>query len=157
MTEPEPLGDVPTAELIAGITKQEPAYYYLLAARLLKEGRRDDAVFWYYAGQLRWRYYALANPEKVSGSEASALMGAFHHSLGTPINEYAYGDLEKYRQTIADVIRWDEENPNEYCPKEGVQKERAEVLDGLRQLSQSTIDNADEIRKTRTANGLENR
>lgn len=157
MTEPESHTNVPIPELIAGITKQEPVHYYLLSARLLKEGRPDEAVFWYYAGQLRWRYYALANPEKASGGESSALMGAFHHSLGTPINEYAYGDLEKYRQMLADVIRWDEENPNEFCPKESVQKERAEVLDGLRKLSQSTIDNADQIRETRTKNGLPNR
>ena len=157
VTEPEPLGDVPTADMIAGITKQEPAYYYLLAARLLKEDRKDEAVFWYYAGQLRWRYYALAHQEKVSGSEASSLMGAFHHSLGTPINEYAFGDLPQLRQTIDDVIAWDEENPNEFCPKETVAEERTEVLEGLRQLRQSTIDRAEEIRKTRTENGLENR
>lgn len=157
VTEPEPHANVPTAELIAGITKQEPVHYYLLSARLLKEGRADEAVFWYYAGQLRWRYYALAHPEKASGGESSALMGAFHHSLGTPINEYAFGDLEQLRKTIDDVIRWDEENPNEFCPKESVQKERAEVLEGLRKLSQSTIDTADEIRKTRTKNGLPNR
>lgn len=155
--EPDPLADVPTEQLIAGITKQEPAYYYLLASRLLKEERNDEAVFWYYVGQLRWRYYALGHKDKVSGSEESALMGALNQSIGTVVNRYAFGDLEQLRQTIDQAIAWDESNPNEFCPKDSVAEARAEVLEGLRELRQSTIDQADEIRKTRTENGLENR
>lgn len=155
--EPDPLGDIPTDQLMVDITRREPAMYYLLAARLLKEGRNDEAVFWYYVGQLRWRYYAMAHKDKVSGSEESALMGALGQSIGTAVNSYAFGDLPRLRQTIDEAIAWDEAQTNEHCPKDSVVEARAVVLDGLRELRQSTIDRADEIRKTRTENGLENR
>ncbi len=153
--EPEPLSDISTEELIRTITERHPSEYYLLASRLFKEGRQDEAVFWYYAGQLRWRYYALANQDTVSGSEESSLVAAMHQSVGAVINEYAFGDLPKFRQTIDEVVRWDEEHPNPQVSKEN--PARAEVLEGLRALQQSTVDQAEDIRRTRTENGLENR
>ena len=44
-------------DLQKGIEKQHPYCFYVLAMKLFKAGRKEDAVFWFYAGQLRYRVY----------------------------------------------------------------------------------------------------
>jgi hypothetical protein len=42
-------------QLKSGIENQHPSYFYILAEKLFAVGKKDEAVFWYYAGQLRYR------------------------------------------------------------------------------------------------------
>ena len=50
-------------QLQEGIEGRHPAAYYILAAKLFAGGKKDDAVFWFYLGQLRYRFHLAANPE----------------------------------------------------------------------------------------------
>src|SRR5215212_9300237 len=48
-------------QLMAGIERKHPAVFYMLAKKLFEAGEKDEAVFWFYAGQLRYRAYLQAN------------------------------------------------------------------------------------------------
>ena len=145
-----------TAELLDGIENRHPAYYFTLAAQLFEDGRKDESVFWYYSGQLRFRHY-LADNEELQPDEDPAVMSALIHTLGPPINQYAYGDLPKLLQTIDEVIRWDEETPNGFFDKARAPEARQEIIEGLLELRRYIVDKADTIREERSNNGLENR
>src|SRR5438552_16737970 len=56
--------DQSPAQLKAGIEAKHPATYYILAAKLFKDSAtKREALFWFYVGQLRYRYYLAANPD----------------------------------------------------------------------------------------------
>jgi hypothetical protein len=47
------------------IENQNPSAFYILAQKLFTAGQKDDAVFWFCAGQLRYRVYLLVNKGKL--------------------------------------------------------------------------------------------
>ncbi len=63
-------------QLKNGIENQHPAYFYYLAKKLFAAGQKDDAVFWFYAGQLRYRVYLAVNKDKLdpSGDPAERIL-----------------------------------------------------------------------------------
>jgi hypothetical protein len=106
-----------TAEqLQAGIDKRHPAAYYILAGKLFSGGRQDEAVFWFYAGQLRYRFHLSANPG-LPPSGDPALFASLSQVIGQPLNEYAFGDLEQLTATIDKVLAWDERIDNGFTSK----------------------------------------
>ncbi len=155
-TDSNQTGDaMPTsAELLEGVENRHPIEYMLLASLLMQEKREDEAVFWFYAGQLRYRYYRAAG---FGDPEEGSLGAAMLQSVGSVVNAYAFGDLPKLRQTLDEVIAWDETTPNAFSPESKTAPTRQEVLDGLQKLRQETIDSAEDIRAERVKNGLENR
>ncbi|MGG2142545.1 hypothetical protein [Symbiopectobacterium sp. RP] len=66
------------------------AWLYLYAKQLLETGHKDEAVTWFYVGQLRWCYHLLAHPELPPDGEPAA-MDALNATLGQAINEWAGG------------------------------------------------------------------
>ena len=48
-------------QLKNGIENRHPSSLYILAEKLFAGGKKDEAVFWFYAGQLRYRVYLLVN------------------------------------------------------------------------------------------------
>ena len=98
-------------QLKKGIENQHPSTYYILAQKLFETGKKDDAVFWFYAGQLRYRFYLMANP-KLEPSGDPALFASLSEVVGRPINEYAFGDLKALPATLDKVLAWDEKTPN---------------------------------------------
>jgi hypothetical protein len=103
-------------ELQAGIEKRHPAAYYVLAGKLFSGGRQDEAVFWFYAGQLRYRFHLSANPG-LPPSGDPALFASLSQVIGQPLNEYAFGDLEQLTATIDKVLAWDERTDNGFTSK----------------------------------------
>ena len=143
-------------ELIRIIPDQHPAFYYVLAQRLFAAGRRDEAVFWLYAGQLRYRIRLTCHPDLAPDTEP-ALFGSLHESVGRPINEYAFGDLPALAATLERARAWDEQTRNGFEPKAPCATAIAQQRAGLGQLLAQIRDNGDDIRRQRTANGLLNR
>jgi hypothetical protein len=75
------------AELKAGIEGKHPAAYYTLAAKLFRyDATKTEAVFWFYVGQIRYRYYLAANPTLPPDGDP-ALFASFSEVIGRPINE----------------------------------------------------------------------
>jgi hypothetical protein len=143
-------------DLKADIQNRHPGDYYILASRLFEEGKKDEAVFWFYTGQLRARYF-ISGSDREDVKEDFVYLDAIFQTWGPTFNGYAFGDLPKLRETIDKVIQWDEETPNGFFSKSDHAEARERVVKGLLELRQDTIDREDEIRSKRKEAGLENR
>ncbi|MDQ3118641.1 MAG: hypothetical protein M3Q89_03590, partial [Verrucomicrobiota bacterium] len=105
-------------ELKQQIESKHPAAYYELAAKLFAtEPTKDEAVFWFYLGQLRFRYHLAADPNLPRSGEP-ALFASVSEVIGRPINEYAGADPEKWMATIDRALQWDKSHPNNFTSKE---------------------------------------
>jgi hypothetical protein len=144
-------------QLRNGIENQHPSYFYILAGKLFVAGKKDEAVFWFYAGQLRYRVYLLVNKNKLDPSGDPALFASLSEEIGRPLNEYAFGDIPRFAKTIDAVLAWDQSHPNPLTPREKYRSAYDQIAAGLIRMRDEVVRKADSIRKTRAANGLENR
>lgn len=78
-----------------------PAYFLLL------HGRKDEAVFWFYAAQLRFRYQAA-----IKGGDYGQVLSVMLMTVGPSINNYAFQDTIKLSNTLDRVLEWDIATPN---------------------------------------------
>jgi len=143
-------------ELIRIIPDQHPAFYYTLAARLFAANRRDEALFWFYAGQLRYRIRLTCHPNLRADIEP-ALFGSLHETVGRQINEYAAADPAAWAAGMERALAWDAETRNGFEPKAPCTTQIAQQRDGLGQLIRHVRENPDALRRQRAANGLPNR
>ena len=143
-------------QLKAGIEQQHPAAYYVLAGKLFAGSAKDEAVFWFYAGQLRYRFHLAANPELPKSGDP-ALFGSLSEVVGRPLNEYAFGNLGQLVETIDKVLAWDESTDNGFTSKSQHAAAWNSIRDGLRKMRAYVVKNGDAIRADRTKNGLPNR
>ena len=97
---------LPEAEVEGKISASHPAVYYAYAKRLFAQGRKDDAVFWFYVGQLRYRFYLLANPQLPRDGDP-AVMASLNATIGQSINEWAGGDPKSWAADIERALQWD--------------------------------------------------
>ena len=145
-----------SASLARGLENKHPSEYYKRAAELFQTGRRDDAVFIYYLGQLRWRIYIKANPSLPPDGDP-ALFAALSDVIGRPINQYAFGDIPVLVRTMQAVLDFDQAYPDRFTSRTAKPRQRQEVRKGLADLRSDTLAQADFIRAERLKNGLENR
>lgn len=87
-----------------------PPVFYALSSVLFGEGKKDEAAFWFYAGQLRARYDA----NRCADISARSAVSALNQQFGTPINQYTFQDLPKLEKLIPRVIEWDKKTPHNY-------------------------------------------
>ncbi|MDF2603583.1 hypothetical protein [Sphingomonas sp.] len=151
---PDPAKQTPS-QIIAQAENVHPAGLYILSAKLMGEGRMDDAVRWFYIGQLRYRFHLAASP--ASRVSDQPLFSALSESVGRPINEYAFGDVDAAVAHIEAALAWDAAHPNHFTSKKQNPKELADVRAGLQRLRDDMLARKEEIRETRTSNGLPNR
>jgi len=104
----------PMAEIEAQLPSEHPGVYYLYAQRLFEEGRKDEAIFWFYAGQLRYLFYLEANPDL---QEEASLFASLNLALNS-INEYAAENPSQWIEQLDRVLAWDRETPNRFTSKE---------------------------------------
>ena len=142
-------------ELKSKIQTKHPVTYLELAGQLLNEGKMDEAVVWYYVGQIRYRAYLTANPE-LAPSGDPALYGSLKYILGTPINEYAGSNPDNWVKLIEQAIQWHHENPNFFTPKDTHSEIYSTIEAGFIEFRDSVKSSKEEIRKQRAANGLQN-
>jgi hypothetical protein len=148
-----PIARQSVEHLQKGIEAKHPAAYYALAKRLFENGEKDEAVFWFYVGQLRYRSYLASYPNlKPDGDPA--LFGALSEAIGRPINVYAFGDIPALAATIDRVLAWDAAHPDAFTPKGSA---REQVRQGLLGMKTQVLATQDQLRASRSANGLENR
>ena len=144
-------------QLKNGIENQHPTAFYILAQKLFAAGKKDDAVFWFYAGQLRYRVYLLVNKDTLPPDGDPAIFASLSEEIGRPINEYAFGDIPRLTKTIDAVIAWDQSHANALTPRNQYKSQYDQIVAGLTEMRDQVLKQADSLRKTRTANGLENR
>ena len=146
----------PEAEVEPRLAESHPTALYAYAKRLFEAGRKDDAVMWFYAGQLRFRYHLKANPSLPRDGEP-ALMASLNATVGQTINEWAGGSPREWAASTQKALDWDAKTPNPTTPKEQYGVALAEMRSGLADLAQQIRDGEDTIRTKRKSRGLENR
>jgi hypothetical protein len=149
-------GEMTPEELKAEIERRHPADYYRLADMLLAKDRKNEATFYFYLGQLRYRFHLAANPNLRKG-EDDALFGSLSEALGPRINEWAFGDLRQLVITFDKVLDWDDFHENGFTSKTEHEAKWNDIREGLFKLCEHVRVNLDQIRAERTKNGLENR
>jgi hypothetical protein len=135
---------------------QHPAAYYKHAMALFNANKKDDAVFVFYLGQLRYRTHLGARPELPEGQDR-AVFASLSETVGRPINEYAFGDLPQLDRTLKAVFAYDAANPDPFTPLTKFPDATRLQREGMEKMRQYILSNADNTRKQRKANGLENR
>jgi hypothetical protein len=142
--------------LAKNLENQHPAEYYKSAKNLFLSGRRDEATFIFYLGQLRYRIYLVANPSLPQDGDP-ALFSALSEAVGRPINEYAFGDIPVLERTIQAVLVYDEAYPDRFTPSGKAPKQRQTIREGFERMRAKILTDADLIRAGRLKNGLQNR
>jgi hypothetical protein len=135
----------PTGKLIGDVEHTHPVAMVFLAKRLFDEGRRDEAVFWFYEGQLRWRAYLEQEPNPDDRDRFERLF----QTVGPDINQYAFGDTAALLKTIDAVLDWDVKHPDEFTPNG---KAKDDARSGLKSLAAYIVSHKDDIRKQREQN-----
>lgn len=144
------------AALLQGVEGDHPAGYYRRAADLMRAGRRDEAVFVFYLGQLRYRTHLAARPD-LPRDRDPALFASLSEVVGRPVNEYAFGDIPALDRTLRAVMAYDQANPDRFTsPTEFPQASRT-VRTGMEQFRAQILAQRETIRTQRQANGLANR
>jgi hypothetical protein len=138
------------------LSGQHPAEYYKRAAELFEKGSKEDAVFLFYLGQLRFRTHLLAHPG-IDPTGDPAIFASLSKVVGVPINQYAFGDIPALGRTVDAVLAYDEANPDTFTPTAETAKARADVRSGLAAMKVNMLAEADAIRAKRQKSGLENR
>jgi len=83
----------------------DPLTLLIASHALFQRERKDEAVFWFYAGQLRFRDLVAGN------NDAGQILGIFLMTIGPPINNYAMHDPARLAGTIDAVLEWDRKTP----------------------------------------------
>lgn len=89
--------------------KYAPPVFYVLSHVLFAD-HKEEAMFWFYAGQLRIRYDA----NRCADESAVSAAGALSNQFGPLINQYAFKHIDTLKKIIPKVIKWDEQTPHEY-------------------------------------------
>jgi hypothetical protein len=141
---------------VATLAGQHPAEYYRRAAKLFQDGEKDDAVFVFYLGQLRYRA-RLAARRDLKPDGDPALFLSLSEVVGRPLNEYAFGDIPALARILEAVLAYDQADPDRFTPPSQFRQAYAGVRDGLSAMKGQIVTDADSIRAKRRQNGLETR
>jgi hypothetical protein len=87
-----------------------PPVFYVLSNVLFQRGEKDDATFWFYAGQLRARFDA----NRCSDATARQAVRELNRRFGPAINQHAFQDVPKLEALIPRVVEWDRRTPHRY-------------------------------------------
>jgi hypothetical protein len=97
-------------EISASPEQFAPPVFYSLSNVLFEEGQKDEAMFWFYAGQLRAGFDAM----RCTDVSARQAVDVLNQRYGPPINKYAFQDLDKLEAVVQKAVEWDRETPHEY-------------------------------------------
>jgi hypothetical protein len=87
-----------------------PPVFYALSHVLFERGDKDEAAFWFYAGQLRGRFDA----NLCTDSSARQAIAVLNQKYGRPINQYMFQDVPKLEALIPRIVEWDRRTPYNY-------------------------------------------
>lgn len=152
-----PLDDIASMsiqQLKQAATLLHPAGYYVLANKLFHEDHKDEAIFWFYVGSLRFRYY-LSSIETHSLHPEVDLFERFQFEIGYVLLDYAGGDPEFWAGQVAKAAIWDDDNDNVFFHKLKDPTSLLEVRQGMHELHNKLIAEKDEMIRQRIENNAE--
>ncbi len=128
--------------------------YYVLAGTLLKQGAREDAGVAFYVGQIRGRAHVRCDGGDPSG--APALLGALNDAVGTAVNGDLGASPRRWISSIERALAWDEAHPEAVLASTKCRADLDFARDDKRKMLAYIRDHKDEIRSSRSENGLPN-
>ena len=137
------------------ITGKHPLSYIILASKLFEQQKYDDAVLWYYIGQIRYRAYLKSNPN-LEPSGDPALYSSLKYVVGTPINQQAGSNPDNWAAIVGQALEWHSNNKNSFTPKSEYPAIYNEIENEFKEFQNYILSNKEEIRKQRVENGLDN-
>ncbi len=147
---------VPVPPSVQELAGRIPPDYYRRAEELFKAGKKDEAVFVLYPGQLHFRTYLLTHREP-DPSMATTTFATLSETIGKPITQYALGDIPAFARTIDAVLAYDAANPDAVSSPPDMADAHESVRNGLSAMKGKMLSDVDRIRAQREKNGLENR
>jgi hypothetical protein len=93
-------------------TLKEPLDLFAPAFTYFMHGKKDKAVFWFYAAQLRVEYQLA-----FQNGDRGQLLKGMRMLVGPPILNYAYQDISNLGSILDRVLEWDKKTPNPYREK----------------------------------------
>ena len=148
----EGIDTLPPAEIERQLPNANPLNYFLYAGRLFRDGQNDKAVFWYHAGELRFKFMTLAH--QSSPDAGQALFESMQATVGQPISLYAGSDTKKWVDEINAVLQWDASTPNGFTSKEQYRRQWNDSRSWLAKVRDQIPAHADEIQKRRAEQGI---
>ena len=142
------------ADIETRLESEHPSAYYFYAHELFQSNRKDDAVFWFYVGQLRYRFHLLANPNLPSDQD-SAAFASLSATIGAQINSYAGGRPREWVRQIDRALKWDAQHENKFTSVSEHAAAHKQTRVGAEKLRAHIVENAEIIEKERRKNGLE--
>ena len=143
-----------TSELMNNASRLHPVGYYILAVKLFHEGSKDESIFWFYVGSLRFRYYLSSIGDDPYHPE-NELFGKVQFEIGGLLLDYAGGDPESWSNQIIRSAEWDNNNSNIFFNKQRNPDALQEGHRSMRELAIKLIDEKDEIIRQRIENNAE--
>lgn len=87
-----------------------PPVLYAVSSALFASGEKDEAAFWFYAGQVRARVDANICVDATARQAVSVL----NRQYGAPINQHAFQDIAKLEALVPRVVDWERKTPYNY-------------------------------------------
>ena len=109
-------------EVLSDADRADPLMLMLAASRHLELGSKEEAIVWFYAGQLRARYSPLLGGERSQQVTISTV------TLGEGINAHAMRDIVKMIELIARAMQWDEKTYDAWAKTNKLDPDSADLL-----------------------------
>jgi hypothetical protein len=91
----------------------QPPVLYALADYLFRAGEKDEAMYFFYLGQLR----ARSDANKSLDPSAAAGVDQLNEAVGPPINTHAFQDIPRLKEVVERVVSDDAKLPRDYDPR----------------------------------------
>jgi hypothetical protein len=143
--EPEAIQTI--EELEVGIQNKSPATYFALATELFRNGQKDDASFWYYVGEVRYRFLVLAKAKGSGLSEEQTHFWFLSESVGQSIYEKADQRSAALMRAIDRAMEWDLQQPNGYTSMSEFRTEHERARQEMLALRERIKQNPSSLKK----------
>jgi hypothetical protein len=145
----EQVNSLKPKEVEKALAESHPSMYIAYSIRQFKSGKQDDAVLWYYIGQIRWKYFLLVNPDP--GAEAQ--LAQVTKDFGQVIGDWAGESTQDWANTIKRALIWDAANPNS-MPAKDHPAELEQARNFVEEMRSYVVRNEAAIAADRQARGI---
>ena len=144
-------------EVLREAARADPLELMHAAMLQFNRGKKDEAVFWFYAGQLRARYASGARVEY-------AQVLTVYMNIAEPLNIYAMRDVAGTTAAMRRVLAWDEQTLSDWAWAHSIDLRDAELVmrrtrarEGLVRFAELLTSKREEFEKQARALPMEER
>ena len=98
------------SKILASPNKYMPGLLCAMAYELMKQGKKDQAAFWFFVGLIRVGY----DTERCADETVGDAMTIVNTHLGPPIYEYVLANPDKFKEAVEKAIDFVRKNNEEY-------------------------------------------